>query len=84
MGPGKLPDPNDPRLFLNYNWREWETDTGHEFERPEGRPYVLRAYYLRKDPALGSWEGAVEAGVNVLATDWLSRLAVGSEPFDEI
>ncbi len=84
LGPGKRPKANDPRLFLNYNWREFEVGQGNVFRRPRNRPFVVRAYNLRKDPALGSWDVAARKGVNIMSTDWLRRLSVGSEPFVSI
>ena len=84
LGPGQLPPVGDQRLFLNYNWREFEIGSGNAFQRPSGRPYIVRAYGLRKDPALGSWNVAEAKGVNIMSTDWRRRLAVGSEPFAQI
>ena len=84
LGPGRRRPAGDPRLFLNYNWREYEIGRGTTFRRLRGRPYMLRAYNLRRDPALGSWDGAERAGVNIMATDWLRRLSVGPEPFARI
>lgn len=84
LEPGQRPPEGDPRLFININWRNFELGQGHTFERPTGRPYVVRAYSLRDDPALGSWDGAERAGVNVMATNLPRRLSVGNEPFARI
>ena len=84
LGPDRTPPVDDPRLFLNYNWRDYERGQGNRFRRPVGRPYIVRAYSLRKDEALGSWNVAEMMGVNIMSTDWLRRLAVGSEPFAQI
>ena len=84
LGPGRRPKAGDPRLFLNYNWRAYEVDQGNVFRRPRSRPYVVRAYNLRKDVALGSWNIAEKKGINIMSTDWLRRLAVGAEPFVRI
>lgn len=81
LGPGKRRPAGDPRLFLNYNWREYEIGQGTTFRPPRGRPYVIRAYSLREDRALGSWDRAERARINIMSTDWLRRLGVGSEPF---
>lgn len=84
MGPGRRRKRGEERLFLNYNWREYEKGQGNVFRPPQDRAYVIRAYNLRKDVALGSWDVAERKGVNIMSTDWLRRLAVGSEPFVEI
>ena len=84
LGPGLRRPAGDGRVFLNYNWRDYEKDRGNVFRKPTGRPFVVRAYSLRKDVALGSWDVAEKKGINIMATEWLRRLSVGPDPFASI